>query len=104
MAPTDLLPGLGKMLEQRLGRTGYHIGTVVALAAAMSIILSPVLFGALAINAFHGSVNVNIFVLIVGLVLAAVMFACVFSFIDWIRNRSKRAEFSATVVVNKRRE
>ncbi len=34
------------MLEQRLGRPGYHLGTGIVLAAAMSIILTP--FGMLA--------------------------------------------------------
>ena len=38
-----LLPGLAKLLEQRLGRTGYYIGNVVALFASAIIILIPLI-------------------------------------------------------------
>ena len=38
-----LLPGLSKLLEQRLGRTGYYIGNVVALFASAIIILIPLI-------------------------------------------------------------
>ena len=42
MAVTDFLPGLADVLEKRLGRLGYHLGTFLALAATLFIILSPV--------------------------------------------------------------
>ena len=46
MDPSDLLPGLAGMLEKRFGRTGYHMGSVVAVMAALTIILSPIVPGA----------------------------------------------------------
>ena len=42
MELSDFLPGLGAMLEQRLGRFGYHIGTAISLSAALFIILLPI--------------------------------------------------------------
>ena len=47
MDPSDLLSGLAKMLEERLGQMGYHLGILIALAAAGFIILLPI--GALAL-------------------------------------------------------
>ena len=42
-----LLPGTAKMLAERLGRPGYHLGTVAVVAAAGAICLSPVVMLAL---------------------------------------------------------
>ena len=42
MDPSDLLPGLCKMLEQRFGATGYYMGNVVLVAASAVIVLLPV--------------------------------------------------------------
>ncbi len=42
MDPTSLLPGLGKMLEERLGRLGHFLGTVTIVSAALFIVLLPI--------------------------------------------------------------
>ena len=42
MDPSDLVPGLAEMLEYRLGRFGYHLGTLVGLAVAVFLLLLPV--------------------------------------------------------------
>ena len=41
MEPADLLPGLLKMLEERFGRVGYHLGNLALLAAVGSLVLMP---------------------------------------------------------------
>ena len=46
MDPSDLLPGLGDMLEKHLGRQGYHVTTFVVVMAALMIILLPAIPGA----------------------------------------------------------
>ena len=37
-----LLPGLQKVLAQRIGWTGYHLGTASAVGAALVLVLTPV--------------------------------------------------------------
>ena len=40
---SDLLPGLAKMLEERLpAPLGYHAGTAIVIAAAFVVLLSPI--------------------------------------------------------------
>ena len=48
------------MLEKRLGSFGHHLGTLVALAAAILIILSPVSLIVFIVSNLHGPINVNI--------------------------------------------
>lgn len=41
------MPGTAKLLEERLGRPGYHMGTGIALAVGCGLFLAP--FGVLAV-------------------------------------------------------
>ena len=57
MAVSDFLPGLADVLEKRLGRLGYHLGTLLALAATLFIMLSPV---ALIISVFFLAIGAGV--------------------------------------------
>lgn len=37
----DLVPGIAKVLEERLGKPGYYMGTVAVLMVAIAMMLSP---------------------------------------------------------------
>lgn len=102
MNPSELLPGLGEILEHRLGRVGYHLTTIVALAVALFLILLPIATIVATWNALDGPINTNIAVLVLGLLLVVVLLVVVVLAGVWVFNRIKKGGLSATVFVNKR--
>ena len=94
MEPSDLLPGLGKMLEQRLGKMGYYLGTVVVLSVAAFLILLP--FGAVAAavlamsNAFYGPIEANTALRFLYIVLYIIVFVVGLFLLHWAVKRMSR--------------
>lgn len=41
MDPTNLIPGLAQVLEERLGRAGRHLGTATVVMVAASLMMLP---------------------------------------------------------------
>ena len=54
------MPGTAKVLEERLGRPGYHLGTVVTLFVALTLMLAPCALILIMVNQFtQGSVHLD---------------------------------------------
>ena len=89
-----MLPSLGEMLEQRLGRAGYYLGTVVTVSVALFLILLPlgtVVAGAVAVSkAFYGPIPTRAAIIAVDWVVFAVLFLASLWFYRWLYRRYVR--------------